>query len=105
MNPYETESDYDGRLAMYAEVVEEEYDPGDDLYRVIDDTLDGMVRNYTEALHVLLHSETQPDDWDVYLDDDAMADSIEGHLVNLAYMTLRADLKRTLRDRDNGIDP
>lgn len=100
---YETQDDYDARLEMYVDVVEDEYD-GSDIYQTIDDTLDGMIHNYIEALHVLMHSDQMPDNWDAYVENDAMAESVEGHLVNLAYMTLRADLNAELTERDNGID-
>lgn len=98
MSDYSTKTEYDDRLEMYADVVEDEYDG--DIYRTIDHTLDGMIRNYREALHILMHSETQPDEWDIYASSEQLADSLEGHLIDLAYLTLRADLKAELRDRD-----
>lgn len=94
-----TYREYQRRLDVMADIIEDRYEEEEDLHDVIFEEVDSssMVLYTSEALDVLRVSDSQPQEWKHMVGDDA---SWQEAIQTMAFTALRADLSEKLRQRD-----
>lgn len=94
-----TYREYQRRLDVMADIIEDRYEDTDDLHDLIFEEVDSssMVLYTSEALDVLRVADSEPQEWQHMVGDGASWQQV---IQTMAFTALRADLYEKLRRRD-----